>query len=294
MKIAIFGKQINEIYKEKIEKLFEILRNKHIEVVIYDDFLENLKNHLNFNPQISAVYHNESEIYQNVDFIFSIGGDGTFLETVNQVKNSGIPILGINTGRLGFLTSSYEASEFEEVIEMLKNKNYEIEKRTLLQMDVQNNHFKDFNFALNEITVHKHHTSSMITIHSYINDEFLNSYWADGLIVATPTGSTAYSLSVGGPIVAPNTCNLIITPIAPHNLSIRPIVISDSSVIKLKIESRTNSFLASLDQRSEVIENELEIIIKKANFQINTIKFPNQSFYKTIRNKLMWGLDKRN
>ena len=294
MKIAIFGKQINEIYKEKIEKLFEILRNKDIEVVIYDEFLENLKNQLNFNPQISAVYHNESEIYQNVDFIFSIGGDGTFLETVNQVKNSGIPILGINTGRLGFLTSSYEASEFEEVIEMLKNKNFEIEKRTLLQMNVQNNHFKDFNFALNEITVHKHHTSSMITIHSYINDEFLNSYWADGLIIATPTGSTAYSLSVGGPIVAPNSGNLIITPIAPHNLSIRPIVINDNNVIKLKVESRTNSFLASLDQRSEVIENELEIIIKKADFQINTIKFPNQSFYKTIRNKLMWGLDKRN
>jgi NAD+ kinase len=294
MKIAIFGKHINEISLMKIKKLLFVLNNAGIEITFSNDFYNSLKNNIDFNHSKLSVYHKNIDVNQKIDFMFSIGGDGTFLETVNQVKDSGIPILGINTGRLGFLTTSYEDSDYESIINFLIEGNFEIEKRTLLEIKTNNNHFNDFKYALNEVTVHKHHTSSMITIHSYINEEYLNSYWADGLIVSTPTGSTAYSLSVGGPIVAPNTNNLILTPIAPHNLNVRPIVINDNNVVKLKIESRTKSFLASLDQRCEVIDNDSEIVIKTADFKINTIKVPTQSFYKTIRNKLMWGIDKRN
>lgn len=294
MKVAIFGKKIEQGFKSEIIKFFEILKKSKIDVLVCQEFYENLEKDLNFKPQITSTYHKKDEIYKKVDFIFSIGGDGTFLDAVTQIKDSGIPIIGINAGRLGFLATISEVSEFKEIINSIINNSYELEQRTLLEINTSSKVFDKLNFALNEITIHKHDTSSMITIHAYVNDEYLNSYWADGLIISTPTGSTAYSLSVGGPIVVPNSENFIITPLAPHSLTVRPIVINDKNIIKLKIESRSDSFLVSLDHRSTVLSNEIEIEIKKADFYINTIKLPTQSFYKTIRNKLMWGIDKRN
>ncbi|HBF87801.1 MAG TPA: NAD kinase [Bacteroidales bacterium] len=294
MIVAIYGKKIDKSFKKEIIKLFEILENYKIKVIVFQELYSNLEREINFKPPILSTYNSKEEIYKKIDFLFSIGGDGTFLDAVTQVKDSGVPIIGINAGRLGFLATISEINEFEEVIKSITEKSYEIEKRTLLEIKTSANVFNNFNFALNEVTIHKHDTSSMITIHSYINDEYLNSYWADGLIISTPTGSTAYSLSVGGPIVVPNSENFIITPLAPHSMTVRPIVINDKNKIKLKVESRNNSFLVSLDHRAEILDNSVEIEIKKADFKINTIKLANQSFYKTIRNKLMWGIDKRN
>jgi len=215
------------------------------------------------------------------------------LDTVTLIRDSKIPILGINTGRLGFL-SNISIQEIDQAMDALHSKKYTVDERALLKVKTEDNLFGETNFALNELTIHKKDSSSMITIHAYINDQYLNSYWADGLIIATPTGSTAYSLSCAGPIVVPGSENFVITPIAPHNLNVRPIVVSDNSEIKLKIEGRGMQFLASLDSRSETIDSKYELTIVKEKFKIGLIQLENQDFLRTIRNKLMWGIDKRN
>jgi NAD+ kinase len=225
--------------------------------------------------------------------MFSIGGDGTFLETLTFVRDSGIPIIGINTGRLGFL-ANIAKTEINKAIDSLANKKIKIEKRSLISVTSQSKLFGEVNYGLNELTILKKDTSSLITINAYINGDFLNSYFADGLIVATPTGSTAYSLSCGGPLVMPCSQNFIITPIASHNLNVRPLVISDDSIITLKVEGRSSNYLVSLDSRSEVIDSSIELTLKKAEFSANLIQIENQNFFNTIRNKLLWGLDKRN
>jgi NAD+ kinase len=225
--------------------------------------------------------------------MFSIGGDGTFLETSSLVRNKNIPIVGINTGRLGFL-SDIPSDKISEAIDNFFDKNFTIEKRTLLKLDTDNKLFSDFNFALNDVCIHKKDATSLITIHVYINNEYLNSYWADGLIVSTPTGSTAYSMSLGGPIVVPNSENFIITPIASHNLTVRPIVINNNNELRIKVEGRSENFLVSLDSKSMLVDSTVELTIKKAPFSVNVLKFKNNSFFTTLRNKLMWGIDKRN
>ena len=228
-----------------------------------------------------------------VDTVLSLGGDGTFLETLSFVRNSGIPVLGINTGRLGFL-ANVAKSEINVAIEALVNKKFTIEKRSMLSISAPSGIFGEVNYGLNEITVLKKDTSAMITIHAYINGEYLNSYFADGLIIATPTGSTAYSLSCGGPLVMPGSENFVITPIAPHNLNVRPLVISDNNIITLKVDARSPNYLVTLDSRSEILESSAELTIQKTDFSANLIKLENQNFFTTIRNKLLWGLDKRN
>jgi NAD+ kinase len=225
--------------------------------------------------------------------MLSIGGDGTFLETVSFVRDSTIPILGINTGRLGFL-ANVAKTEISEAIDSLARKKFTVEKRALLSVTKPENLFGEVNYGLNEITILKKDSSAMVTIHTYINGDYLNSYFADGLIVATPTGSTAYSLSCGGPLVMPGSQNFVITPIAPHNLNVRPLVISDNNIITLKVEGRSPNYLVSLDSRSETIDDSTELTLKKADFYIHLIKLENQHFFNTIRNKLLWGLDKRN
>ncbi len=230
---------------------------------------------------------------QNTDFLFSIGGDGTLLKSVTLVRDSNIPILGINAGRLGFI-SSVSTDQLESAInDVLKNK-YEIKKRTLLCLETGNKLFGNVNYALNEVAVVKKDTSSMIRVDAFIDDEFLNSYWADGLIIATPTGSTGYSLSCGGPIIVPGSENIVITPIAPHNLNVRPIVLTDHSKIKLKVVDRDQLALVSLDSRFRAFDSSIDLIIKKANFNINLVEPHSNSFISTIRSKLMWGIDKRN
>jgi NAD+ kinase len=233
------------------------------------------------------------DLQKGFDLMISLGGDGTFLKAVSFVRNSGIPILGINTGRLGFL-SNIPKTHIDQTLQRFNAGHYEFQKRSLLRVHTENDLLSDENFALNELTLQKKDTSSMIKVHAYIGDKFLNTYWADGLIVATPTGSTAYSLSCGGPIIVPDADNFVITPIAPHNLNVRPIIISSNSEITLKVHGRSPDYLLSLDSKHTTISNSFEIKLKKADFTFNLISLDSQDFFKTLRDKLMWGIDKLN
>jgi len=292
MRIAIYGRSFSDNFIPGIQYLFEKLKQSPCEIYVFEAFHSFLKPRVDISPEIK-IFHKHHEIKGNVDFLISIGGDGSILDTVTLVRDSNIPILGINTGRLGFL-SNISIQEIDLAIDALHSKKYKIDYRALLKVKTDDNLFGETNFALNELTIHKKDSSSMITIHAYINNQYLNSYWADGLIIATPTGSTAYSLSCAGPIVVPGSENFVITPVAPHNLNVRPVVVSDNSEIKLKIEGRGMQFLASLDSRSETIDSKYELTIVKENFKIGLIQLEHQDFLRTIRNKLMWGLDKRN
>jgi len=292
MTIAIFGSPYPEHFSKYIQHLIKKLESEHINLIIEEEFNVFLQNNIRFNKKVST-FNSYASLKDSADFLFSIGGDGTLLKAVTYVRESEIPILGINTGRLGFISSISAGQIDDSVNDILKN-NYQISERTLLELTTDNNLFKDKNFALNEVAVSKKDTSSMIRIDAFVDDEYLNTYWADGLVVSTPTGSTGYSLSCGGPIIMPGTNNIIITPNAPHNLNVRPIVIDDNSVVKLKVEDRDQLALVSLDSRSRAFDSETELTIKKAKFKIKLVQPQNNSFTSTIRHKLMWGLDKRN
>ena len=292
MKIALFGTNFSENFNKYIQHLVHKLESEKVQIFIEESFLEYVTNRLRFKNEV-ATFNSHEDLKDNVDILFSIGGDGTLLSAVSYIRNSNIPILGINTGRLGFI-SSVAPDQIEQAVNDVLNKNYKTNRRTLLTLNTSNNLFKNKNFALNEVAIVKKDTSSMIKIEAYVDDEFLNTYWADGLIVSTPTGSTGYSLSCGGPIIAPGTNNIIITPIAQHNLNVRPIVINHNSTIKLKVEDRDQLALVSLDSCSRAFDSSVELTIKKANFKINLIEPQNNSFISTVRQKLMWGIDKRN
>ena len=291
MTIAIFGSPYPEHFSKYIQHLIKKLEAEHINLIIEEEFSIFLENNIRFNKSITN-FNSYETLKNKADFLLSIGGDGTLLKAVTYVRESEIPIMGINTGRLGFI-SSISADQIDDAITDILKGNYKINERTLLQLSSDKNLFKEKNFALNEVAVSKKDTSSMIRIDAYVDDEFLNTYWADGLVVSTPTGSTGYSLSCGGPIIVPGTNNIIITPNAPHNLNVRPIVIDDNSVVRLKIEDRDQLALVSLDSRSRAFDSETELIIKKANFKVRLVQPQNNSLIKTIRHKLMWGLDKR-
>ena len=291
MTIAIFGSPYPEHFSKYIQHLIKKLETEHINLIIEEEFSIFLENNIRFNKSIST-FNSYETLKNKADFLLSIGGDGTLLKAVTYVRESEIPIMGINTGRLGFI-SSISADQIDDAITDILKGNYKINERTLLELSSDKNLFKEKNFALNEVAVSKKDTSSMIRIDAYVDDEFINTYWADGLVVSTPTGSTGYSLSCGGPIIMPGTNNIIITPNAPHNLNVRPIVIGDNSVVKLKVEDRDQLALVSLDSRSRAFDSETELIIKKASFKIKLVQPQNNSFTTTIRHKLMWGLDKR-
>ena len=291
MTIAIFGSPYPEHFTKYIQHLVKKLESEHVKIIIEENFNNFLQNNIRFTSTID-VFNSYESLKEKADFLISIGGDGTLLKAVTYVRELNIPIMGINTGRLGFI-SSISATQISDAINDILRREYTINERTLLQLDTNKNLFKDKNFALNEVAVSKKDTSSMIRIDAFIDNEFLNTYWADGLVISTPTGSTGYSLSCGGPIIVPGTNNIIITPNAPHNLNVRPIVINDNSVIKLKVEDRDQIALVSLDSRSRAFDSETELIIKKTDFKIKLIQPQNNSFTSTIRNKLMWGLDKR-
>ncbi|CAI8233724.1 MAG: NAD kinase [Cryomorphaceae bacterium] len=291
MTIAIFGSPYPEHFSKYIQHLIKKLETEHINLIIEEEFSIFLHNNIRFNKSIST-FNSYETLKNKADFLLSIGGDGTLLKAVTYVRESEIPIMGINTGRLGFI-SSISADQIDDAITDILKGNYKINERTLLELSSDKKLFKEKNFALNEVAVSKKDTSSMIRIDAFVDDEFLNTYWADGLVVSTPTGSTGYSLSCGGPIIMPGTNNIIITPNAPHNLNVRPIVIDDNSVVKLKIEDRDQLALVSLDSRSRAFDSETELIIKKADFKVRLVQPQNNSLIKTIRHKLMWGLDKR-
>jgi NAD+ kinase len=291
MTIAIFGSPYPNHFTKYIQHLIKKLENEHIKIIVEEKFNIFLQNNIRFTTEIDTFDSYES-LRNNADFLFSIGGDGTLLKAVTFVRESNIPIMGINTGRLGFI-SSISAGQIDDAVNDILKENYKISERALLELNTEHKLFKDKNFALNEVAISKKDTSSMLRIDTYVDDDFLNTYWADGLVVSTPTGSTGYSLSCGGPIIMPGTNNIIITPNAPHNLNVRPIVIDDRSIIKLKVEDRDQLALVSLDSRSRAFDSDTELIIKTADFKIRLIQPQNNSFTSTIRNKLMWGLDKR-
>ena len=292
MKIAIFGKKFGEVFFNSCKSLFLILKNNDVDIIIHKPFYEFLLTTVKMKPEVAGFF-DDCLVDSDIDMVFSIGGDGTFLESVTYVRNTGIPIVGINSGRLGFL-ADISKDEMQLAINDILAGDYTTRQLDLLELKTDSAYFKDNNYALNELAISKRDSSSMITIHTYVNDEFLNSYWADGLIIATTTGSTAYSMSVGGPIMHPNSQSFIITPIAPHNLNVRPIVVPNNVEITLKVDGRDSKFLASLDSRSEVFGNSVHLRIKKADFSVNVIELKKHSFFTTLRNKLMWGVDKRN
>ncbi|MFP4059810.1 MAG: NAD kinase [bacterium] len=292
VKIGVYGKSFSPGFDSDITLLFNILKEKNAEVIVFKPFLDYIRTEKHINPGFEKTFSNYNMVEPNMDFMFSIGGDGTFLETVSHVRGKNIPIIGLNTGRLGFL-SNVAKEEIIPSINALFEKKYTLEKRTLLTVDSGGMLFKEYNCALNEISVQKK-GSAMITVHAYANNEFINSYWTDGLIISTPTGSTAYALSVGGPIIEPGSKSITILPIAPHNLNVRPLILNDNLEIKLKVEGRVNSFLVTSDYRSEEFDGSRELIIKTAPFTVKTIKLLGNTFYNTLRNKLMWGADKRN
>ena len=289
MRIGVFGHECNEDQLNTIKDLFEKLGNRKAEVFVQSLFFDFLKEKFGYNPEIKGVICDDE---MDLDMALSIGGDGTFLRTVLQINKQKIPILGINTGRLGFL-ADINRSQIDEALDELFRGNYKIEERSLLQLVSEERPFSGFSYALNEIAISKRETSSMITIHTYLNDEYLTSYKADGLLVATPTGSTAYSMSANGPILLPQNRNFILSPVAPHTLNVRPIVIPDDYTITLKVESRTNSFLVALDGRSDDMPVGIVLKVKMADFRTRLVKRFSQSFYQTMREKLMWGVDGR-
>ena len=291
MKIAIFGNEFSKQYTKYIKHLFKKIQEKGISIIVHDEFYTFLKNSINLSVEIQTF--DRITINDNINYLFSIGGDGTLLRAITYVRDSNIPIMGINTGRLGFI-SSISTDQIDIAVDNVIQGKYKIRSRTVLKVETENNLFGDTNFALNEVAIVKKDTSSMIRVDAFLDDEFLNSYWADGLLISTPTGSTGYSLSCGGPIVLPETGNIIISPIAPHNLNVRPIIVNENSVIRLKVEDRDQLALVSLDSRSRAFNSSLELTIQKANFKIHLIEPKDNSFITTIQTKLMWGSDKRN
>lgn len=287
MKIAIFGSKHQK--KEQIEKLFKILLDNKTEIHLQEKFYNYLKDVLYLQYDIAGIITNDEF---DADLVISIGGDGTFLRTASIIGKKNIPILGINAGRLGFLADVGE-KDLEATFTDVFSGNYRIEHRSQLQLSTEHRDYLGFNYALNEIAILKQDTASMITVHAYINDEYLTSYEADGLIVATPTGSTAYSLSVGGPVMTPTAANIVIAAVAPHSLSNRPLVVTDDCILTLEVESRNKNFLISLDGRSNIFTTGTKLIIKKADFTLRVIKRKENTFYNTLRNKLMWGVDPR-
>lgn len=294
MKVAIYGKYYLNSTEPIINDIFVFLSNNNAEMIIEAEFLKILHEKKIVQNEYKT-FSSHTELDNSFDMLISIGGDGTILRAAALVGNSGVPILGINAGRLGFLTT-VQKENIAEFMQFIIDKKYTISKRTLLSLSTTptNESIEEINFAMNEISVSRKDTTSMITIETYLNNEFLNSYWADGLIISTPTGSTGYSMSCGGPILTPNVKSFVITPIAPHNLNARPLVIPDETEIRLKVSGREENYLVSLDSRTTSVKNETILVIKKTPFQINMIEIPQETFLKTLRTKLFWGEDRRN
>jgi NAD+ kinase len=288
MKIGLYAKVISTPKQLKlIEEIIQFLLMEKVDVKLHQQLSESLNKRFQL-PEFDLLCKRDPIF----DYLICIGGDGTILDAVQITGDSQVPIIGVNTGRLGFL-ANVSTDGFKNAFSELKLGSYSIDKRSLLQLESNTDLFR-FNYALNDFVLHKKETSSMITVHAFLNGEPLNSYWADGLIIATPTGSSGYSLSCGGPILFPKTSSLVITPIAPHNLNVRPIIIPDDQVLSFEIEGRSNQFLASMDSRSVTIDQTVQIAIRKADFSINLLRFEGDTFLKTLRNKMLWGMDNRN
>lgn len=292
MQVAVFGRNFPSYARENIATMFSKFSALNVDVWIFEPLYEFLQKKTGLRPKVAGLFTDHSSLPKELDFMFSLGGDGTFLETVNLVRDSGIPLLGVNIGRLGFL--SYISQEnLTESLESVFSGKYDIEERMLLKVEASGTSLNDLDVALNEVRLYKN-SGSLITIHVKVNDEFLSAYWADGLLLSTPTGSTAYNLSVGGPIVVPEASSFVLSPIAPHNLTVRPLVLPDSAVLKLSVDTRDPQFQMALDSRTIDLDVDTIVTIRKADYTLKMIRIENISFYSTLRNKLMWGADKRN
>lgn len=290
MKVGVFGSEYQQEKQNIIKRLFEKLRSQEAEVYVDVDFYKFLTDAFDFEPAVAGLLMNDDMF--DLDVVLSVGGDGTFLRTAARVNRQNIPILGINTGRLGFL-ADVSNHEIEDTLDEIFKNYYRVEERTLLRLHTEEKAYRGYNYALNEIAILKRDTSSMITIHTSLNDDYLTSYQADGLVIATPTGSTAYSMSVNGPIIVPQSQSIVLSPVAPHSLNVRPLVIPDSDIITLAVESRSKSFLIALDGRSEIFPSGIRLRVSKADYTTKVIKRYNHTFYQTLREKLMWGADGR-
>jgi NAD+ kinase len=292
MKIGVHGKEFKRESVPVILKIFEVLSRNQVDVYISSKFDSLLKHYQSFK-NLSRTVYDPTENLSGFHSFISIGGDGTLLESVTHIGASEIPILGINTGRLGFL-ATISKDDVETALQQVIEGSFALDKRATLKLETDQKIFGNLNFALNDFTVVKKDTSSMITIHTYIDGEFLNSYWADGIIVATPTGSTGYSLSCGGPLIFPRSGNFALTPVSPHNLTVRPIIVSDSAEISFEVEGRSRKFLVSLDSRISTVDHTVKLKVRKGDFKVNLIQLEGQHYFKTLRQKLNWGLDIRN
>lgn len=289
MRIALFGRSIGDNCFSDFREFLRIAKYENVEFCIHEPLYNFLLVNGLINRDEFPIFNREEEV-PNFDYLFSIGGDGTFLRAAHLIHKYEIPIIGINAGRLGFL-ADINHSQLTDTLKLILNKVYNLEKKATLKLIIPN---LIEEFALNEISILRKDTGSLIIIHVWIDDIYLNGYWADGLVIATPTGSTAYSLAAGGPIIHPHAQNLVLTPIAPHSLNVRPLVISNSSKLRLKVESRNEQFLVSADNHTHILSTDNELFIEKGPYDINTIQFSPDSFYNTLKNKLMWGIDKRN
>ncbi|MEO7984610.1 MAG: NAD kinase [Bacteroidota bacterium] len=292
MKAAIYSRVMEDEQRKDVQSFFDELANQKIEPVIFREFFEQIKDSIQF-PADTKTFSIAEDLTEEVEFIISLGGDGTLLDTVTLVRDKKISIMGINFGRLGFL-ASIGREEVKTAVQAIARRTYVEDTRTLIHLDASLPMFGNVPYALNDFSIHKRDVASMIKIHTYLNGEFLNTYWADGLIVATPTGSTGYSLSCNGPVVFPDSGSFVITPVAPHNLNVRPIIVPDNNIISFEIESRSDQIICALDSRREIISKDVQLAVKKENFDIRLVRLSENNFLQTLRNKLTWGLDKRN
>lgn len=292
MKAAIYSRVFDAEHKEEVQLFFDELAAQQIEPVIYAPFYEQIQHEIRI-PEQAATFQLSEDLTDQIEFIISLGGDGTLLDTITLVRDKKISIMGINFGRLGFL-ASIGRNEVKSAMKAIARRSYVNDTRTLIHVEADMPLFGNIPYALNEFAILKQDVASMIKIHTYLNGEFLNTYWADGLIVATPTGSTGYSLSCNGPVVFPDAGSFVITPVAPHNLNVRPIVVPDTNIISFEVESRTEKIICALDSRRELVHKNVTLAVKKEQFGINLVRLSENNFLQTLRNKLTWGLDKRN
>ena len=292
MKVAIYSRAVDYEQQSGVQRLFDELIKQQLQPVIHQPFLEKIGSAFML-PSNVASFRESGDLDDSIEFLISLGGDGTLLDTVTLVRDKNIPVLGINFGRLGFL-ASIGKEELTTAVTALVNRTFVVDKRSLIHLDANKPLFGDVPYGLNEFAIHKTDTSPMIKIHTYLNGEFLNTYWADGLIVSTPTGSTGYSLSCGGPVVFPESASFVITPVAPHNLNVRPIVVPDDNIISFEVEGRAENFICVLDSRKEIVDKQVQLAVRSEAFTLSLIRLNENNFLQTLRKKLAWGFDTRN
>lgn len=291
MRIAVYGRPFNDTVLPYVQQVFDALTQHEVQVYVHQQLYTFLDGKI-INAQYQVLDTN-CQLCDLIDVLITLGGDGTLLDIVSLVRDTGVPVIGINFGRLGFL-ASINKSDIAAAVMAVVNRQYTLDDRELIRIDSDPAVFGPDNFALNDITIHKRDDAAMITMHAYLNGEFLNSYWGDGIIISTPTGSTAYSLSCGGPIIFPQSKAIVVTPVSPHNLNVRPIVLPDDSILTFEVETRSANYLISCDSRTAVIDKSMKFQVSKANFRLNLVRLNNQEYLSTLRSKLMWGLDARN